>query len=126
LAITFVVALTGCLGKSSNNSGNGGVQSVTLSPGSNFSIDVGGTQVFSATGKDALGRAVLGASIQFIVASGKPGASAPLSVASNGSACAGTWDPSATMCTPGTSGIAIVTAVIEGVSSPPTTVYVQQ
>jgi hypothetical protein len=126
LAITFVVALTGCLGKSSNNSGNGGVQSVTLSPGSNFSIDVGGTQVFSATGKDALGRAVLGASIQFIVASGKPGASAPLSVASNGSACAGTWDPSATMCTPGTSGIAIVTAVIEGVSSPPTTVYVHQ
>ena len=126
LAITFVVALTGCLGKSSNNSGNGGVQSVTLSPGSKFSIDVGGTQVFSATGKDALGRAVLGASIQFIVASGKPGASAPLSVASNGSACAGTWDPSATMCTPGTSGIAIVTAVIEGVSSPPTTVYVHQ
>jgi hypothetical protein len=126
LAITFVVALTGCLGKSSSNSGNGGVQSVTLSPGSNFSIDVGGTQVFSATGKDALGRAVLGVSIQFIVASGSPGASAPLSVASNGSACAGTWDPSATMCTPGTSGIAIVTAVIEGVSSPPTTVYVHQ
>src|SRR5260370_16241151 len=66
LAITFVVALTGCLGKSSNNSGNGGVQSVTLSPGSNFSIDVGGTQVFSATGKDALGRAVLAPTIQFI------------------------------------------------------------
>ena len=49
LAITFVVALTGCLGKSSSNSGNGGVQSVSLNPSSNFSIDVGGTQVFSAT-----------------------------------------------------------------------------
>src|ERR1700694_4290721 len=77
LAITFVVALTGCLGKSSSNSGNGGVQSVTLSPSSNFSIDVGRTQFFSATAKDALGRPILGASIQFVVASGNPNASAP-------------------------------------------------
>jgi hypothetical protein len=126
LAITFVVALTGCLGKSSSNSGNGGVQSVTLSPSSDFSIDVGGTQVFSATAKNAAGGTVLGATIQFIVTSGNPNAAAPLSVASNGSACAGTWDPSATMCAPGTPGIAIVTAVIEGVSSPSTTVYVHQ
>src|SRR5258706_1468487 len=126
LAITFVLALTGCLGKSSSNSSNGGVQSVTLNPGSNFSIDVGGTRVFSATGRDASGRAVLGASIQFIVVSGNPNASAPLSVASNGFACAGTWDPTATICSAGTPGIAIVTAVIEGVSSPPTTVYVHQ
>jgi len=126
LAITFVVALTGCLGKSSSNSGNGGVQSVSLNPSSNFSIDVGGAQVFSATAKNATGGTVLGASIQFVVVSGNPNASAPLSVASNGSACAGTWDPTATMCSPGTPGIAIVTAVIEGVSSPPTTVYVHQ
>jgi hypothetical protein len=126
LAITFVVALTGCLGKSSSNSGNGGVQSVTLSPSSNFSIDVGGTQPFSATAKNAAGGTILGVTIQFVVASGNPNASAPLSIASNGSACAGTWDPSATMCSPGTPGIAIVTAVIEGVSSPSTTVYVHQ
>jgi hypothetical protein len=126
LAITFVVALTGCLGKSSSNSGNRGVQSVTLSPSSNFSIDVGGTQVFSATAKNTAGGTVLGASIQFVVVSGNPNAAAPLSVASNGSACAGTWDPSATMCSPGTPGIAIITAVIEGVTSPPTTVYVHQ
>jgi hypothetical protein len=126
LAITFVVAFTGCLGKSSPNNGNGGVQSVTLSPSSNVSIDVGGTQVFSATGRDASGRAVLGASIQFVVESGNPNTSAPLSVASNGSGCAGTWDPTATMCSPGTPGIAYVRAVIEGVSSPRDTVYVHQ
>src|ERR1700694_5022900 len=126
LAITFVVALTGCLGKSSSNSGNGGVESVSLSPSAHFSIDVGGPQVFSATAKNATGGTVLGATIQFVVVSGNPNASAPLSVASNGSACAGTWDPSATMCSPGTPGIAIITAVIEGVSSPPTTVYVHQ
>jgi hypothetical protein len=126
LAITFVVALTGCLGKSSSSSSNGGVQSVTLNPSSNFSIDVGGTQIFSATGRNAAGGTVVGVPIQFIVVSGIPNTSAPLSVASNGSACAGTWDPSAAMCTAGTPGIAIVTAVIEGVSSPPTTVYVHQ
>jgi len=126
LVIPFVVTLTGCLGKSSPNPNGGGVKTVTLSPTSNFSIDVGGTQIFSASATDANGRPVLGVSIQFVVVSGNPNASAPLSVASNGSACAGTWDPTATMCSPGTPGIAIVTAVIEGVSSPPTTVYVHQ
>ena len=55
-----------------------------------------------------------------------PDAPAPLSIASNGNACAGTWDPSVSICSPGTAGIAIVTAVVEGVSSPPTTVYVHQ
>jgi len=126
LVIAFVVAFTGCLGKSSPNPGGGGVKSVTLNPSSNFSIDVGGTQFFSASATDANGHPVIGVSINFIVVSGIPNASAPLSVASNGSACAGTWDPSATLCSPGTPGIAIVTAVIQGVSSPPTTVYVHQ
>ena len=130
LAITFVAAFTGCLGKTSSNTGNGGVQTVTLNPVGSLSIDVGGTQVFSATGKNAQGTAILGVNIQFIVASGSPNAAAPLSLSNNGSgsgsACAGTWDPSGTICSAGTSGIALVTAVINGVSSPPTTVYVHQ
>ncbi|MGD0792222.1 MAG: hypothetical protein ABR920_10665 [Terriglobales bacterium] len=126
LAITFVVALTGCLGKSSSNPGNGGVQTVTLSPGNKISIDVGGTQVFSATAKNATGGTVLGLDIQFIVESGSPNASAPLSITSNGSACAGTWDQTGSMCSPGTPGIAYVRAVTAGVSSPPTTVFVHQ
>jgi hypothetical protein len=126
LAVTFVIALTGCLGKSSPNPNGGAVKTVTLSPSSNFSIDVGGTQIFSANATDSNGQPVLGVSIQFIVASGNPNASAPLSVASNGSACAGTWDPSATLCSAGTPGIAIVSAVVEGVSSQQTTVYVHQ
>jgi hypothetical protein len=125
LAITFVAAFTGCLGKSSGNSGNGGVQSITISPSSEVSLETGGTQVFSATARDALGRTILGIDIQFVVTSGTNGA-APLSVASNGAACAGTWDATATQCTPGTAGVAIVTAVASGHSSPATTVYVHQ
>jgi hypothetical protein len=125
LAIVFVAALTGCLGKSSGNPGNGGVASVTLSPGSTISLETGGSQVFSASAKDALGRTILGINIQFIVASGTTG-SAPLSIANNGAACAGTWDPTATQCAAGTPGIAIVTAVANGASSPKTRVYVHQ
>ena len=67
LAITFVVALTGCLGKATTNSGNGGVTTVTLSPTGYLSIDIGGIQNFTATGKDASGKAVLGVDIQFVV-----------------------------------------------------------
>ena len=126
LAISVVAAFTGCLGKSSSNSGNGGVSSITLSPGSTISLETGGTQGFSATAKDALGKTILGLNIQFIVASGNPNAAAPLAVASNGAACAGTWDPSVTQCSAGTLGIALVTAVANGVSSPVTTVYVHQ
>jgi hypothetical protein len=127
LAIAFVLALTGCLGKSSANPGNGGVQSVTLSPSGSFSIDVGATLPFSAAAKDAAGKPVLGVNIQFVV--GVPqGASglAPLSITSGGNACAGTWDQTGSMCSPGTSGVAQVQAVTNGVYSTPTLVYVHQ
>ncbi len=126
LAITFVLALTGCLGKSSSNSGNGGVSGVFLSPGGTLSLEVGGTLFFSAAAKDANGKAVLGLDIQFIVASGSPNAAAPLSVAASGAACAGSWDATGAICNPGTPGIALVTAVTNGVSSAVATVYVHE
>jgi hypothetical protein len=126
LAISFVAALTGCLGKSSTNPDNGGVFSVTLTPSNTASMDTGTSLVFSAGGRDANGRTVLGVNIQFVVVSGSPNAPAPLSVASNGNACAGTWDANVAICSPGVPGIALVTAVINGVSSPVTTVYVHR
>ncbi|MGB6631955.1 MAG: hypothetical protein WBE52_11995, partial [Terriglobales bacterium] len=127
LTATFVAALTGCLGTSSSPPANEAVSSVSLSPGSSVSIDVGSTQVFSATGKNANGGTVPGVNIQFVV--GVPQGTTtppPLSIATNGNACAGTWDASIAICSPGTTGIATVTAVINGVSSPVTTVYVHQ
>ncbi len=126
ITFVFVLALTGCLGKSSSNSGNEGVKLISLSPKPSVSLDVGATQVFTATGYDANGRGILGLDIQYIVVSGNPNAAAPLSIASNGKACAGTWDSSVAICNPGTPGIALVTAVSNGVSSPVTTVYVHQ
>jgi len=125
LAIILVVSLTGCLGKSSSAPANGGVQTVTLSPSAITSIDVGGTLNFSATAKNSAGGAVLGVNIQFVVSvpQGSTGP-APLSVNNSGSACGGTWDVTGTMCSPGGSGIALVQAVTNGISSAPTTVYV--
>ena len=51
-----------------------------------------------------------------------------MTIATNGLACAGTWDSLTTpqICTPGPVGMAQVTARSHGVSSPPTTVYVHQ
>jgi hypothetical protein len=130
LAVALLAPLTGCLGKSTANSNVGGVETVALNPSGNLSMDAGATQLFSATGKDAKGVAVVGVNIQYIVASGSPNTAAPLSLSNNGSGsgfgCAGTWDPTGTICSAGASGIAIVTAVINGVSSPPTTIYVHQ
>lgn len=127
LSIACAAALTGCLGKNSPNPGNGGVSSVLLSPANTFSMDVGTTQVFSASGKNSSGGNVLGVEIQYVV-SVPAGTtySAPISIAANGNACAGTWDSTASICSPGTPGIAQVNAFINGVQSATTTVYVHQ
>jgi len=127
IIFVFVLALAGCLGKSSNNSNNGGVQSVTLTPASYASIDVGSTKIFSASALDANGKAVPSANIQYVV--GVPQgttSTAPLSITANGYACAGTWDNSGAICSPGSPGIALVHAIANGVSSADATIYVHQ
>ncbi|MGH9642255.1 MAG: hypothetical protein ACRD3Q_07495 [Terriglobales bacterium] len=124
IVISFALALTACLGKNTPNSGGTGVASVTLSPSANFSMSVGSNQVFTATARSASGGIIVGEAQFFITV--PPGSTnpAPLSIASNGNACAGTWDNAVAICSAGQPGVAVVTAVVEGVSSPPTTVYV--
>ena len=53
---------------------------------------------------------------------------AVLTIAGDGTMCAGTWNSltAPQVCTPGPSGVAQVTAVALGVSSPPVTVFVHQ
>jgi hypothetical protein len=124
ITVVFTLALTACLGKGTPGSGLQGVSSVTLSPAANFSIDVGGSVVFSATARNATGGIIAGASQFFVTVPTGSSNPAPLSIATNGNACAGTWDAGVAICTPGQPGVAIVTAVVDGVSSPPTYVYV--
>ena len=124
LAISLIASLTACIGKNSGSSGGGGVQSVTLTPAGDQSIDIGATRTFTASARDALGHTVLG-TIQFTVTSGDSNP-APLTISANGAGCAGTWDSTGTICSPGVPGIALVRATIGGVSSTTTTVYVHQ
>jgi hypothetical protein len=130
LAIILASTLSGCLGKSNGNLAATGVSSVTLNPSITFSMNIGATQVFSASAKNASGSNVLGLNIQYVVTSGTPttpsNAPAPLSVAANGNSCAGTWDPTVSVCSPGTPGIATIYAIANGVYSAPTIVYVHQ
>ena len=124
IAISFALTLTACLGKSTPNPNGQGVASVTLSPNANFSMDVGATQVFSAVARNASGGVIVGTVQFFVTVPAGSTSPAPISIATSGNACAGTWDSAVAICTAGQPGIAIVTAVVDGVSSPPTTVYV--
>jgi hypothetical protein len=125
LAISFAACLTGCVGSNRGGNGGVGVQTVTLAPGGIQSIDIGATQTYSATARDALGGTVVASTIQFTVTSGDSNP-APLSITSFGAACAGSWDSTGTICSPGVPGIALVTATVNGVRSAQTTVYVHQ
>jgi hypothetical protein len=96
---------------------------ITLAPANSVSLDVGSaTQVFTASPKNSKNTAIT-TPVTFLSSN-----TAVLNIASNGLACAGTWDSIATpqICTPGPVGVALVTATSHGVSSPPTTVYVHQ
>src|SRR2546426_10932381 len=97
--------------------------SISLSPANTVSIDVGSaTQSFTATVQNAR-RQVIAEPVSF-----QSSNTAVVTVANNGLACAGTWDSLSVpqICTPGPVGVAQITATAQGVSSPPTTVYVHQ
>ncbi len=129
LAIIFVVvnlvtALTSCSSTSPTKNTTFPVPAnITLSPADTLSLDVGSAaQTFSASPQNSNHTAIT-TPVTFLSSN-----TAVLTLASNGLACAGTWDSLTTpqICTPGPVGIAQVTATSQGVSSPPTTVYVHQ
>ncbi len=124
VAVLFLIAgLAGCSNNGAVHTTNFAVPaSVTLSPGPNFSMEIGTNQAFTAA---ALTAANAAATQPMSFQSSNP---AVLTVATNGLACAGSWNSlsSPQVCTPGPTGVAEVTASAQGVSSPPTTVYVHQ
>ena len=96
--------------------------SITITPGPYLSLEIGTYQAFSPSifnsAKTAITEPVTYQSSNTAV----------VTVSATGLACAGSWDSlsAPTICTPGTVGVAQVTATAQGVSSPPTTVYVHQ
>jgi hypothetical protein len=95
---------------------------VVLTPGTPASMDIGATLSFTASPQDS-SKANLVQPVSYFSAN-----PAVVTIAANGIACAGTWDSVSNpqVCTPGPVGVAQITASAQGVSSPPTTVYVHE
>ncbi len=96
--------------------------SITLTPKSNASMEIGTFQTFLATAMSST-NTTIAEPISY-----QSSNTAVLTIASNGLACAGSWNSLSNpqICTPGGVGVAVVTATAQGVSSPSTTVYVHQ
>ena len=124
VAVSFVAAMTSC---SSNSPTTNTVfpvpANIILAPANSISLDVGAAnQVFTATPQNK-SHVTITTPVSFLSSN-----TSVLTIASNGLACAGTWDSLAApqICTPGPVGVVQVTATSHGISSPPTTVYVHQ
>jgi hypothetical protein len=96
--------------------------SIAISPAPSLSLEVGTSQAFTTTIENSA-KAAITEPLTFLSSD-----TSIVTVAANGLACAGSWDNLANpmICTPGGVGVAQVTAIAQGVSSPPTTVYVHQ
>src|ERR1700722_18241926 len=91
---------------------------VNLTPSSNTSVELGATFAFTASAQTASGTHL---NVPIAYSSSD---TAIVNVAPNGVACAGHWDVAFTTCTPGGTGLALVTASALGESSVPTYVFV--
>lgn len=124
LIVGLIAVLAGCSSSSPTTNATFPVPGkIVLNPATPVSLDVGNaTQTFTATPQNNKGTAIT-TPVGFISSN-----TAVLTIANNGTACAGTWDSLSLpqICTPGPVGVAQVTATSHGISSPPTTVYVHQ
>jgi hypothetical protein len=92
---------------------------INLNPTLSYSMQAGTVIVFTASAQNAANSNV---ATTFSYASSDPGI---VDVGPSGVACAGTWNaPYFTICTPGGTGVAQVTATTDGVTSAPTLVFV--
>jgi hypothetical protein len=117
-AVIFSISgITGCGGHTS-----GGVSpyaaNITLSPAISTSVQLGAIFIFTATARNSSGST---SGVSFTFASSD---TSILNLAPGGAACAGHWDAAYTICTPGGTGLALVTASALGATSPPTYVFV--
>jgi len=123
VSLIFLVAGTaGCGSQAVTTAVNAVPASISLTPAPSFSMELGTYQAFTATPLDSTGRTVT-TEISY-----QSSNTAVVTVAANGMACAGSWNSlsSPQICTPGPAGVAQISATAQGVSSPPTTVYVHQ
>ena len=94
----------------------------TCASGQNISLESGKFQTFTATARNVLNQVVTEV---FSFQSSNP---TVLTISNSGTVCAGTWNSvtNPTVCAPGPTGTAQITATAQGVTSPPITIYVHQ
>jgi hypothetical protein len=117
VAIFAVWGIVGCGGHSQPSVSRFPAK-ITLSPGTSTSVALGSEFVFVATAQNSANANI---STPFTYQSSD---TSKVNVAPNGIACAGHWDTTYSVCTPGGIGYALVTASALGVSSAPTYVFV--
>ncbi len=120
--LILILGLPGCGGGKTTPTPNPVPETIAINPTSAVSLEIGKIQAFTATTNNSANTAI-STPITFVSSN-----TAVLTIAANGSACAGSWDSLSNpqLCTPGAVGSADVTASAQGVSSAPTTVYVHQ
>lgn len=91
---------------------------ITLTPNPSYSMQVGASVIFFAGAQNASNTNI---SPTFTYVSSAP---AIVDVSPNGIACAGTWNQGYTVCNPGQTGVAQITATALGGTSAPTFVFV--
>ena len=120
---SFLAGLAGCSSSSPVHTTSFPVPaSISITPAPDLSMEVGTNQAFSPTIQSSTKTAITEP------VSYQSSNTAVVTVSASGLACAGSWDSlsNPTICTPGPVGVAQVAATAQGVSSPPTTVYVHQ
>ena len=119
LAVTVLSlwSICGC-GKSTKPGGPIAPGRISLIPGTNISLVLGGTLGFTASVQSGSG-STINTPVTF-----SSNNTSILTLSPNGVACAGHWDVAFTTCTPGGTGPVQVTASALGVASIPTYVFV--
>jgi hypothetical protein len=117
VSVGLLSVLGGCGGHSSVSKSPFPAR-ITLNPGGTTSLQLGSTLKFSASATNSA-NATLNVTITF-----QSNDTSLLNFAPGGTACAGVWTTSFTVCVPGASGVVQVTATADGVVSSPTLVFV--
>jgi hypothetical protein len=123
IGLAFLLTiLSGCSNSAVKSTSFAVPAAISMTPAPNLSLELGTYQQFSASPLSST-RTAINEPVSY-----QSSNTAVLTISSNGLACAGSWDSltNPQICTPGPAGVALVTANAQGVSSPPTTVYVHQ
>lgn len=117
VCVGLLSVLGGC-GKHSSVSKSPFPAKITLNPGGTTSLQLGSTLRFSASATNSANASVN------VAMTFQSNDTSLLNFAPGGTACAGVWTTSFTVCVPGASGVVQVTATADGVVSSPTLVFV--